>query len=459
MTFGKSIQIYFAGFLLGVIGLLLAVVYARIVVQREASFYEQIELRGNIGAYIALEYDEISATALQHAQTRFKSKLFGERIYIVGQGLKVIFSTDGAYIAEADTTTIGEVFAGSGIVRQSRLDTQYVFFPYLDDGNDYVVVAAAYDKMGLRFLEELKIILLTSYLAVVLFTLIAVRFIARRLLKPLNDMGKMAATVSEANLEQRIPFSPNESDELNKYIGAFNSMMNRLQKSFRLQKKFLAQAAHELRTPLTILEGEVSVALLKERSAAEYKEILLSLHETLRKMRSLMSDIFVLSRAETEIAERNVEVLYFDEILFQAVEQAMERHPSRRYPIITLPETLTEEDVRINGNANLLVSAMTNLVDNALKYSPAETDVMITLSTEPGKICCVIEDKGIGIPHSELSKLATPFYRGTNVRSYSGTGIGLSLVKEVLKSHQAHYDIVSQLGKGTLVTVIFPVVA
>jgi signal transduction histidine kinase len=232
-------------------------------------------------------------------------------------------------------------------------------------------------------------------------------------------------------------------------------MLERLESSFAVQKDFISNASHELRTPLTSINGQLEVLLMKDRSTQEYKDAVESVLEDIKALILLSNRLLMVARSKSESVVNLGNDVRIDEVLWQLQEEIQKYNKDYQVNIL-LGESLTDSDnLIISGDESLIKAAFSNIADNACKYSD-EHAVDIQLEYTDQQIVLVFTDKGIGISSIELQKVFEPFYRASNAIKYPGTGIGLQLVSQIIKTHKGTIHITSELGKGTKVTVKLP---
>jgi len=222
-------------------------------------------------------------------------------------------------------------------------------------------------------------------------------------------------------------------------VGKFyaSRIVDRLEVAYKSEKDFISNASHEINNPLTAIQGECEITLLKERTPQEYQGALQRIAAETKRIILLMKHLLFLSHGNKEILRSAVESVMLADFLMQFAENRVRFSPD-------------SFGFGINANPHLLKIAIGNLVDNALKYSGDEV-VDIRLRSH----ILEIEDRGIGIPEEELEGIAQPFYRAANTRGYPGHGIGLSLSIRILQTYGATVEIVSKVGVGTLIRIIF----
>ena len=197
--------------------------------------------------------------------------------------------------------------------------------------------------------------------------------------------------------------------------------------------------------------------MMKDRSTTEYKSALSSVLDDIRSLINLSNRLLLIARTSAEGPDLYNKKIRIDEILWQAQEEIIRYNNTYRINI-SIDNSLTDSDQMIvAGDDYLLKVAVSNLIDNACKYSSDHT-VDIKFRHIEKYIQVLFADRGIGISDEDQKKIFEPFYRGTNANSISGSGIGLPLVNQIIKNHNGTVKILSQIGKGTNVTIMLPTV-
>ncbi len=273
--------------------------------------------------------------------------------------------------------------------------------------------------------------------------------VTKRGLRPLADMTRSLKRVSPDRLDERVP--PHEwPRELQPVAIAFDDMLDRLEDSFTRLSQFSADLAHELRTPIANIRGEAEVALTRPRSPNEYQAVIESSVAECERLSGIIENLLFLARAEA--AEGQVHRQSFD------ARAAAEK-------IMTYYEAIAEErQVRIDCAGAAMISAdpllfnraLSNLVENALRHTPAGGAITIALAPDAEATEVVVRDTGVGIAVEHLPHVFDRFYRADPSRSAEGTGLGLALVKSIAELHGGTVAIASEVGRGTSVTLRFP---
>ena len=278
--------------------------------------------------------------------------------------------------------------------------------------------------------------------------------IARRGIRPVEEMATTARHISSTNLRERIvpegyPF------ELASLASTFNQMLDRLEESFERISRFSADIAHDLRTPVNNIRGEAEVALARARSAQEYREVIDSCLEEAERLSDLIGDLLFLARAESPLTHLRCELVNVGELL-GGVREYYEA--SAADGGVSLTTTLTEQPVIAELDRTLLQRAVGNLVSNALAHTPRGGTVQLEAKADPSAVHIEVSDTGAGIPAEALPRVFDRFFRVDSSRSQGsgGTGLGLAIVQSIALLHGGRAEISSQLGQGTRVTLRIP---
>jgi len=280
------------------------------------------------------------------------------------------------------------------------------------------------------------------------------RLLCWRALMPLTNMAKTARAISAADLGQRLPQAYTK-DELEDLGRAFNDLLTRLQDSFERQRRFTGEASHQLRTPLTAMMGQVEVALRHERSVEEYRRVLTSVQSQSERLHQIVEMLLFLARADADAKLPELEEVELSTWLVDHVKSWKE-HP--RYSDIQLK--LANGPVWVRVHPWLLAQALDNLLDNACKYSPRDSAIVVGTGIDGADGSLWAEDHGFGIAPSELPHLFVPFYRSEDARQrgIGGVGLGLAVTARIISALGGHIDLTSQPGQGSRFMIRLPVV-
>ena len=244
-------------------------------------------------------------------------------------------------------------------------------------------------------------------------------------------------------------------DELDRLAKTLNDMLDRLNRAFHQMRQFSADASHELQTPLTILKGEMEVALRSQRSPEEYQRILGSGLEEIDRINHLVDGLLLLARADAGVLRLDLQPVDIASLLQEIGEQMKVVADDRSVSL----QTGTMASVSIQGDRPQLRRLVLNLVDNAVKYTPAGGSVTLSLRTDSDWAFLVFSDTGTGLSENEQQRIFDRFHRTTETRARDqrGVGLGLSIARSIAEAHGGRIDVESTPGKGSIFTVRLPV--
>lgn len=272
-------------------------------------------------------------------------------------------------------------------------------------------------------------------------------FLVRWAFMPLRKMIKVIEKIEYDNLDSLLQNDGNPADELTHLSGKFNDMLSRLNDMAERQKSFISNASHELKTPLS--RAILSLDLLNQDSSKGKKEAKL-IREDLFEINNLIERLLLLSRLKKDIhmdKPRSVMLRVFLEKLKKRFEPQLKN--KQIYLFISVPEK-----VELLIPHEYLSIIFSNLLLNAIKYSPPQKSIYINAQQKDKEILISVKDEGIGMDKDELERVFDRFYRGKGTNE-EGYGIGLSLVKQICDLYRIVIQVVSEKGKGTTVTLQF----
>ena len=277
--------------------------------------------------------------------------------------------------------------------------------------------------------------------------------LARRALRPVDRMSQSALRISAEDLSRRLERRGTQ-DEIDRLADTLNAMLARLQAAFAEMQRFTADAAHELRTPLTALRGGIEVALRAERSPDEYRRVLASSIEEVDQLIRLAEDLLLLSRSTVGLSAARQPV-DLEPLCLEALELGV-RLAKGKGVNVSMGATAP---VVVQGDAGALRRALLNLVDNAVKYTPAGGSVVISLERAGQSVALVVEDSGIGIDPADARRIFEPFVRldAGRSRDTGGSGLGLAIARSIVLAHGGTLEVQSRPDGGSRFTIALPV--
>ena len=290
----------------------------------------------------------------------------------------------------------------------------------------------------------------------VLFPLVGYR-IARHGIRPVEEIAATARRITSTNLRERIG-SEGYPSELASLAGTFNEMLTRLEESFERISRFTADIAHDLRTPVNNIRGEAEVALARSRTVDEYRDVLESSLEEAVRLSELIGDLLFLARAESPSTDLHREHVNIGELL-TTVRDYYDASATDAGILLVVNDGA--ESLSSELDRSLMLRAVSNLVSNAIAHTPTGGTVTLAATDEDAAIRIEVSDTGGGIPTEALPRVFDRFFRVDPSRSKAsgGSGLGLAIVQSILTIHGGGAEILSQLGRGTRVTLRIPTLA
>ena len=278
-------------------------------------------------------------------------------------------------------------------------------------------------------------------------------FLAARALTPVLEVAQAANRISGSNLSLRIP-SRGAGDELDYLIATFNRMIQRLESSFNQIRQFSTDVSHELRTPITAIRGQLEVALFTASTAEQYREAMLNSLQDVERLSQIVRALLLLSQAESGQLALQKTRMNLSDLVADVVDQFQIPYEEARVRLTAdLRECFAEVD-RIQ-----IERMISNLLSNAMKYTPAGGEVSVSLRSGQDALEIVVQDSGCGISSKHLPHIFDRFYRVPGGESSSrerGLGLGLSFVDWIAKAHGGSVRAESSPGKGSRFLVSLP---
>jgi len=276
-------------------------------------------------------------------------------------------------------------------------------------------------------------------------------FLAGRALSPVNSVAEAAQKITHYNLHLQIP-QRGAGDELDRLIEAFNHMMSRLNRSFEQIRQFSTDVSHELRTPLTVARGQLEVALFTAQTLEQHREAMAEALEGIERLSNIVRALLLLSQSESgQLALQKTQL-----DLATLARDLVDQH---QIPAEAQGVRLTADlphSAKIVGDRTQIERLISNLLGNAIKYTPAGGRVNVRIADEGDNVKLVVEDTGVGIAPDHLPHIFDRFYRVPSADPEKGLGLGLSFVAWIVKAHGGAIDVESRLQEGTKFTVTLP---
>lgn len=301
-------------------------------------------------------------------------------------------------------------------------------------------------------LENFRRVALGVTIPLILLGLAGGQFLAGRTLRPIRHLIRTVGTVTATGqITARAPVGPT-GDELDELARLFNQMLDRIAGLISGMRETLDYVAHDLRTPLTRMRGVAEEALQAPDQAGACQEALADCLEEAERLSTLITTLMDIAEAETGTMRLKLESVNLAPLLTEVIDLyryvAEEKH-------IAITGSYPPE-LSVTADAARLRQALANLLDNAVKYTPAGGRIEVAASAQGREKLVVIRDTGVGISPEELPKIWDRLYRGDKSRSQRGLGLGLSLVRAIIQAHGGRVEVASEVGAGSLFRVYLP---
>ena len=457
MNILTKLTLWFTTIVASILILFSILIYTFSATYRSEEFFDRLENRAVTSARLLVSVIEVDKNLLRIIDQNSVPALPQEEILMFDEKDSLVYSS-----LEMPRKMINKGLLAR--IRENKLlrfndgTREIVGVFYQQDGEEIISIASAYDLYGRNKLRNLSTTLLMGLLIGILLIVLTGRVFAKQILSPLANMNTQVSKITAGNLAQRID-EGNRRDEIALLAMNFNRMLQRIEMAFEVQRSFVSNASHELRTPLAAMRSQLQVTLEKDRNPVEYQKVLQSLLEDTNSFTELTTGLLHLAQSGVENQDLLFSDVRIDEALFTAQEELARRKPEYHFQFAydTLPED--EAALTVKGNEQFLIMAMTNLMDNACKFSPDQT-VFMSLSAQAGFIEVHFRDNGPGIPLDDMVKIFSPFHRGENVKGLvKGHGIGLSLCKKITEVHHGEILVNSKHEKGSHFTIRLQVAA
>lgn len=329
---------------------------------------------------------------------------------------------------------------GAYRVRAQRLDV---------DGASYLLMGRYPLREAEQTMVDIRRIYSVAIPLLIAAAAISGYFLALRSLAPVASMAERATEISATNLHERVPVGG--GDELVRLARVINDLLDRLQRSFDQQRRFMADASHELRTPTAIVRTEADVTLSQtHRTEEEYRESVGIMQDAARRLTRIVDDLFLLARSDAGHLVVHRAPLHLEDVVDDAT-RGVRPLAARRGVQVTIVDAV---EAPVMGDADLLGRLLLNLLDNAIKHSPDGGEVRVCMTRDGSRVRVAVADQGPGIPDEARERIFERFFRVDAARTRqetshtSGAGLGLAIARRIAEAHEGELRLgVSKPGR------------
>ena len=322
------------------------------------------------------------------------------------------------------------------------------------DDSTHRIVAARDERPVRQTLWTLAVIMATAIPCAVGVAIVGGYLLAGRVLAPVGAMADMARRITAESFDARLPVA-NSADEFGRLAGVFNETLSRLDAAFEQLRRFTADASHELRTPLTAIRSVGEVALQRSLTTEGYREVIGSMLEEVDRLARLVENLLLLTRAEAGRIPLSRAIVDLRELVASVSDGLRVLAEEKNQELIVE----LSGPVAVHCDATVLRQGITNLLHNAIKYTPPKGVIRVAAtSNASGDAVIEVRDSGPGIPAVDQQRVFERFYRVDQARSRDtgGTGLGLAIARWTVEASGGRIELESMAGQGALFRVVLP---
>lgn len=365
-----------------------------------------------------------------------------------------IYEINGEYIAGQYIYDIANLRFEEGVLRRETVDgKEYIVYDVMKGGmpgghGGFWIRGAESVNSTMLLGRSAVIVMLISVPLILLLTALGGYYMTKKAFLPVNNITKTANDISIQNdISRRIEIMPNaKQDEIQNLSVTLNKMLDKIESLVKQERQFTSDASHELRTPISVIlaQGEYLLDIAKEDKE---KELAQTIVDQSKQVSKLVSRLLLLARIDQNRQKFNKEKVDLSVLVDIAIDSL--KGMAAQKDILLLANV--PEGMIVNADESLLLSAITNLISNGIKYGNRSGYVAVSASKLGNKMEIIVADNGVGIPNEHLDKIWGRFYRVDDVRNdeYGSSGLGLAMVKSIIELHGGTISVKSETGQGT----------
>jgi len=416
---------------------------------RQDEFSALMAEKAQTTAKLLIEVKEIDYKMQKIIDSNSINKLYNEHTQIYNQDKKLIYNTNDKLAINWTSAELDQLKLQHRLFKKNAKNDVLGLY-YTFDNKAYFVLIAAKDTYDEK-LDYLRYLLVGAFIIGTVIVWILSFSLSKRALKPLDNFRKSIQEITDSNLKIRLSEVKKE-DEINALANSFNQMMDRIDNAYNRQKEFTANASHELRTPVARITAQLENLLNRDGLDQVTRSNIASISEDTFQLSEIISSLVMLADINSREHNFSFTKLRLDEIVFNAVTELSKLYPDFKLKFEIENNAKNDTNLEISGDETLLKIVFVNLLKNAFIYSDNGIPECV-IKQKYQHLELYITNTGIVPDVEDTATLFTTFYRGSNTKHISGSGIGLSIVQRVLKYHNA--DIAYQIiDKNTNLVII-----
>lgn len=426
MTTRVRLSLLFAGFSLVLLVGTLGAIYYSHSQSRQHEFFERLRTQCYRTASLLGDVRAADRDLLRVLDRNSIHRMYDEKVLLFNADDELLYSSLDDEPIPYSQALLDRIRTGGDMQWRDNDGDEVVGVHYTDDGADYVVLASAYDKYGRRELQNLLRTLGVALVLGAVFIFGAGYFFIGMAFRPLERLATAIGNINIDRLDQQLPVR-NTKDEIDRLAAGYNDMLIRLRQSFDLQKAFVGNASHELRTPLARMNALVERALALPPGSPEMQPMLATLQADVAGQGQLIESLLLLQQLQAHIP-MSVSAVRVDEAIFAGLAEVQAGHPALQVQVDLARSIRSDAQLTVHTNALLLRTAFRNLLVNAALYAP-DGKLAITLESVPGR--SLAHFTNAGTEPLPTDRLFQPFFRGPGSTEAPGSGLGLSIVRQI----------------------------
>jgi signal transduction histidine kinase len=444
-------KIIFGFVLLSSVLMMLFSVYIYVIYEnnREKTFYERLKNKIAYTKEIYDKHDTLSEKVITSIPEQSE--------YVFDENQKKIFFINPITDYEFDNNFFSNLntkdeFQFHYRTKGEQHEKDGLAITFYNKGVKNYAVITAYNQNGFEMLSSLKSILIYGNVILIFLIAIAGYLLSYIALKPLNKLVHEIEAINPNNLNVKLIEGKNK-DEVTIVANSFNSLLAKINSLVETQRSFISYASHELRTPLAAISGILETSIKYDKEVDALQNSSAQAYKELNKAITLTNELLQLSKIESIDSQIKFLQVNLLELVMDVINNYKKNNPLQEFDLFISDGYVESNDISIKGNEDLLKTALSNIIDNAIKYSDGEKIFLRMEMNTDEEIKISIRDNGIGIETIDMDKIYNPMTRGVNTGKKEGYGLGLTLTKKIIDIHKGRIEIKSKLKQGTEVNV------